>query len=44
MENNLFLFWKNAVGNKFCNDVIKFASTLEKQEASTTGAKTKTNI
>tara|TARA_R100001163_G_scaffold65229_2_gene61689 strand:- start:384 stop:965 length:582 start_codon:yes stop_codon:yes gene_type:complete len=41
MENNLFLFWKNAVGNKFCNDVIKFASTLEKQEASTTGPKHK---
>lgn len=41
MENNLFWFWKNAVGNKFCNDVIKFASTLEKKEASTTGPKHK---
>ena len=34
MENNLFWFWKNAVGNKFCNDVIKLIKDeiLEKDE------------
>ena len=37
MENNLFWFWKDAVGTKFCDDVIKFASTLKKRNASTTG-------
>ena len=41
MENNLFWFCKNAVGNKFCDDVIKFASTLQKKEAFTTGPKHK---
>ena len=32
MENNLFWFWKDAVGTKFCDDVIKFASTLKKKK------------
>ena len=41
MENNLFWFWKDAVGTKFCDDVIKFASTLKKRNASTTGPESK---
>ena len=32
---NLYWSWNNAVGNKFCNDVIKFASTLKKRQAFT---------
>ena len=41
MENNLFWFWKDAVGTKFCDDVIKFANTLKKRNASTTGPQSK---
>ena len=32
---NLYWSWNNAVGDKFCNDVIKFASTLKKRQAFT---------
>ena len=39
---NLFCFGKCSRHN--CNDVIKFASTLEKQEASTTGPKQKQHL
>lgn len=36
---NLYWYWNNAVGNKFCDDVIKFASTLRKREAFTVDPK-----
>ncbi len=36
---NLYWRWNNAVGNKFCDDVIKFASTLRKREAFTVDPK-----
>ena len=29
---NTFWFWNNAVGNKFCEDVIRFSKTLQKQK------------
>ena len=36
---NLYWYWNNAVGNKFCDDVIRFASTLRKREAFTVDPK-----
>jgi len=33
--DNLFWFWNNAVGNKFCDDVIRFSNTLRKQKGVT---------